>query len=168
MATSKDGLKPSHPHHRPAILQSQEPAGGAAGILPWKGDKPQPRTRDPGQESEPRGPSATQWPRGHSATCISPSSGPPALHWPCGPKRRPPLLLLLLSASHVKHRTDPEPCGEGILRKCDPAELSWQTTSSPQLPESGWTLPSTLSKSFLQTKPRRRVTLEAYWPLVLS
>ena len=33
MATYKDGLKPSHPPCRPAILQRQEPAGGAAGIL---------------------------------------------------------------------------------------------------------------------------------------
>ena len=60
MATYKDGLRPSHPHHCSAILQHQEPAGGAAGILPRDEDKPQARIGDPGQECEPCRPSAIQ------------------------------------------------------------------------------------------------------------
>lgn len=66
------------------------------------------------------------------------------------------------SASHVKPRTDSEPCGEGILSSADQLRVDRSS------PSPGWPLPSTLSKSFPQTKPHRRLTLEAYWLLVLS
>ena len=164
MATYKDGLIPSHPHHCSAILQHQEPAGGAAGILPWDGDKPQARIGDPGQECEPCRPSAIQWPRGHSATCISPSSGPAALHWPCSPKRKLLLLLHLTWSLALTQNCAVKGFWGNVIQLSSADQLRVDRSS----PSPGWPLPSTLSKSFPQTKPHRRLTLEAYWLLVLS